>query len=63
VLKYENMNMKRPKQGYGSKSNFRLMLNILKVIGGRGGGGGLPLNIDCCLQLVELLWHATIVCD
>jgi hypothetical protein len=33
MLKYENLNMKRPKQGYGSRSYLKMVLNILKVMG------------------------------
>jgi hypothetical protein len=33
MLKYENLNMKRPKQGYGSRSYLKMVLNILKVVG------------------------------
>jgi hypothetical protein len=33
MLKYENMNIKKPKQSYGSRLYFKLVLNILKVMG------------------------------
>jgi len=32
MLKYEDLNMKRPKQGYGSRLYLKLVLNILKVM-------------------------------
>jgi hypothetical protein len=33
VIKYENINIKRTNQNYGTRLYFKLMLNILKIIG------------------------------
>jgi hypothetical protein len=63
MLKYENVNVKRPKQGYGSRLYLKLVLNILKVIGvislfipfWRPNSRKLAWKFPCAHQLAKLV--------